>query len=251
MRCSGQFYRPFAFAAHQRLGEFEAFVSANTEHLCRNATQDRGSNGSQTAAPTKSFGQNATAATSAALARRMAKELKSSSPSSLPPNGEQQGDPNEALVTDILVDYLQERGPKVVAKERMSYAVLALCGYFEGKTVAEIDVDKYTDWRARGAGTVRRELGVLRAAVNHAHRKGRLHQQVAKLIRATKTPQARLYMPLFILLAVYTGRRKQALLSLRWCDVDLVNRTMDFDQSRARTNKRRGKIRIPTGCCPI
>ena len=103
----------------------------------------------------------------------MAKELKSSSPSSLPPNGEQQGlDPNEALVTDILVDYLQERGPKVVAKERMSYAVLALCGYFEGKTVAEIDVDKYTDWRARGAGTVRRELGVLRAAVNHAHRKG-------------------------------------------------------------------------------
>ena len=104
----------------------------------------------------------------------MAKELKSSSPSSLPPNGEQQGDPNEALVTDILVDYLQERGPKVVAKERMSYAVLALCGYFEGKTVAEIDVDKYTDWRARGAGTVRRELGVLRAAVNHAHRKGKL-----------------------------------------------------------------------------
>ena len=78
------------------------------------------------------------------------------------------------LVTDILVDDLQERGPKVVAKERMSYAVLALCGYFEGKTVAEIDVDKYTDWRARGAGTVRRELGVLRAAVNHAHRKGRL-----------------------------------------------------------------------------
>ena len=46
-------------------------------------------------------------------------------------------DPNEALVTDILVDYLQERGPKVVAKERMSYAVLALCGYFEGKTVAK------------------------------------------------------------------------------------------------------------------
>jgi hypothetical protein len=31
---------------------------------------------------------------------------------------------------------------------------------------------------------------------------------------ATKTPQARLYLPLFILLGIYTGRRKEAILSL-------------------------------------
>jgi integrase len=176
--------------------------------------------------------------------------------------------PDEALVTDILTDYLQERGPKVVAKERMSYAVLALCGYFEGKTVADIDADKYTAWRNRGAGTVRRELGVLRAAVNHAHKKGRLtaapslelpeapppkerwltRVEVARLIRAAKTPQARLYLPLFILLGVYTGRRKKAILSLRWCDIDFAENTIDF--GRSGTKKRRGKIPIPDRLLP-
>jgi integrase len=49
---------------------------------------------------------------------------------------------------------------------------------------------------------------------------------------------------LFIVLALYTGRRKQAILSLRWCQVDLEAGYIDFEQGR-RTKKRKGRIPIP------
>ena len=93
-------------------------------------------------------------------------------------------------------------------------------------------VDAYVKRRDRAAGTVRRELGVLQAAINYAHKRGKLTQTVAvelptapppkerwltrdeaaKLIRASrKDRKARLYMPLFILIGIYTGRRKEAI----------------------------------------
>ena len=120
-------------------------------------------------------------------------------------------------------------------------------------------------------GTVRRELGVLRAAINYAHKIGRITRPVAvelperpeprdrwltrteaaHLIRAARTPQARLYLPLFILLGLYTGRRKEAILSLRWPQVDLEAGTIDFEVAgRRRTNKKRGVIQIPPRLLP-
>ena len=106
----------------------------------------------------------------------------------------------------------------------------------EGKVdyVTKTKCKRYAQTRARSMGTVRRELGVLRAAINVAFGEGRITRKVAvwlperpqardrwltrdeaaNLIRATKTPQARLYLPLFILLGIYTGRRKEAILSL-------------------------------------
>ena len=53
-------------------------------------------------------------------------------------------------------------------------------------------------------------------------------------------------MPLFILIGLYTGRRKEAILSLRWPQIDLVGGVIDFEiAGRARTKKRRGQIPIP------
>jgi integrase len=177
-------------------------------------------------------------------------------------------------VTDILTDYSNERGPKVAAQVRIAYAVLALTDFFEGKTVADVTpqtCSRYAEKRGRSAGTVRRELGVLRAAINHAHKSGRITRPVgvelpdrpeprgrwltrneaARLIRAARTPQARLYLPLFILIGLYTGRRKEAILSLRWPQVDLDARTINFDVAgRKRTNKRRGIIPIPPRLFP-
>jgi integrase len=58
-------------------------------------------------------------------------------------------------------------------------------------------------------------------------------------------------MPLFILLGLYTGRRKEAILSLRWPQVDLDERRIDFEISgRRRTKKRRGVIPIPPRLLP-
>ena len=149
--------------------------------------------------------------------------------------GQRDGPRNPAaiFVTDVLNHYLQHRGPNVVAPERIAYAVEALTDYFEGNTVADVTPEtcgRYGVRRGRSKGTVRRELGVLRAAINYAHKSGAITRPVAvelperpeprdrwltrteaaRLLRATRTPQARLYMPLFLF------SRKEAILSLRW-----------------------------------
>lgn len=183
-------------------------------------------------------------------------------------------EPAAILVTDVLNDYLQERSPKVVAAERIAYAVLALTDFFEGNSVADVTPQtcgRYVEKRRRSAGTARRELGVLRAAINFAHRSGRLTRPVAIelpprpeprdrwltrneaacVIRAARTPQARLYLPLFILIGLYTGRRKEAILSLRWPQVNFEARTINFELSgRRRTNKKRGILPIPPRLLP-
>jgi integrase len=137
---------------------------------------------------------------------------------------------------------------------------------------------------------VRRELGVLRAAINHAYKNGRLTRvvalhlpdrpeprdrwltraEVARLIGGglgftfakcsdlrtrnekwvvwdRERAHARLHLPLFILLGAYTGARKEAILSLRWSQVDLDAGRIDYNTPGARrTNKRRTRIPIPT-----
>jgi integrase len=58
-------------------------------------------------------------------------------------------------------------------------------------------------------------------------------------------------MPLFILLGLYTGRRKEAILSLRWPQVDLDAGLIDFEiAGRKRTKKKRGKVPIPPRLLP-
>ena len=177
-------------------------------------------------------------------------------------------------MTDVLNLYLQDRGPKIAAPGRIAYAVLALTDFFEGNTVADVTPQtcgRYVERRGRSKGTVRRELGVLRAAINHAHKSGRITRPVAvelperpeprdrwltrteaaRMIRAARTPQARLYLPLFILIGLYTGRRKEAILSLRWPQVDLDAGRIDFEiAGRKRTSKKRGVIPIPPRLLP-
>jgi integrase len=183
-------------------------------------------------------------------------------------------DPAAILVTDVLNEYAQHRAPKIAAPERIAYAVLALTDFFEGNSVADVTPQtcgRYVEKRGRSTGTARRELGVLRAAINYAHKNGRLTRPVAielperpeprdrwltraeaaRLIRAARTPQARLYLPLFVLLGIYTGRRKEAILSLRWPQVSLEARTINFEVAgRRRTNKRRGVVPIPSRLLP-
>ena len=181
-------------------------------------------------------------------------------------------DPSQILVTAILKDYLLETAP--TAQGRIAYAVLALTDFFGGNTVADITPHacrRYSQTRGLSMGTVRRELGALRAAINHAFKNGRLtrtvavelparpparerwltRKETAKLLRAARTRQARLYLPLFILIGIYTGRRKEAILSLRWPQVDLKAKLINFEiEGRQRTNKKRGVVRIPDRLMP-
>ena len=121
---------------------------------------------------------------------------------------------------------------------------------------------------------MRRELGVLRAAVNYACKRKRLtlmeavgfelpeappsrerwlsrSEAAALLGAALREPRVRLYLPLFILIGLYTGQRKEALLSLRWSQIDLESGRMDFNSpDDRRTKKRRSRIPIPPRLMP-
>jgi integrase len=174
------------------------------------------------------------------------------------------------LVTDALADYAQERAPETAAGWRIAAAIKGLVPFWQSRTVADISRETcraYVRSRGRSAGTIRRELGVLRAAVNHSHREGRItrvvsvhlpdrpeprerwltRKEAAALLRAAlREPRVRLYLPLFILLGIYTGARKEAILSLRWPQVDVDAARIDFNAPGARrTNKRRARIPIP------
>ncbi len=180
-------------------------------------------------------------------------------------------DSSQILITDVLDDYAREHGPETVAPWRIASAVKSLVEFWQGRNVADVTREtcrRYEKARNRSAGTVRRELGVLRAAINHAHREGRITRTVAvrlpekpqardrwlteaealALYRASMSePRVRLHLPLFILLGLYTGQRKEAILSLRWVQVDLNAGLINFNAPGARrSNKRRAHLPIPS-----
>lgn len=179
-------------------------------------------------------------------------------------------EPAEILVTDVLADYAEEHGPDTASPWRIAAAIKVMVAFWQGKTVANVTREtcrSYVRFRKRSPGTSRRELGVLRAAINHSHRAGRLtrvvavdlpdspdardrwltKQEVAALLRAAlREPRVRLHLPLFIMLALYSGQRKDAVLSLRWSQVDLGAGRIDFNApERRRSNKRRARQPIP------
>lgn len=183
-------------------------------------------------------------------------------------------DPAEVLVTDVLRDYATERGPEVLAPAQMGRSIAALIPYWAGRAVGQVTpatCAEYCARRGKAAGTTRRELGVLQAAVNWAHRNGRLTRSVkaalpatppprdrwltrdeaARLLRAARSsPKARGYLSLYILLGIYMGRRTQAILGLRWPQVDLDAGLVDFEGGFRRSKKRRGKAPIPPRLLP-
>ena len=147
-------------------------------------------------------------------------------------------DPAKTLVTAILHAYAANHGPKVLGRETLANNITHLASLFEGKSVAEIPryIPTYVAKRGVADGTARRELGVLRSAINYALQNRIITQPVAfdlpprvptkdrwltadeaqrLLDAATFDADAALYLPLFILIALYTGRRAEAIMSLR------------------------------------
>lgn len=120
--------------------------------------------------------------------------------------------------------------------------------------------------------TPRQELAILQAAINWCQAEGHLTQapivtlperppsrerwltrsEVANLLWAARLDKGRLHLPLFVMLAVYTGARRDAILSLQWQPntvggwVDLDRGVIDFRiTGTSKTNKRRSTVPIP------
>jgi integrase len=187
--------------------------------------------------------------------------------------------PSAFTITEALTLYAEQHAPTIAAPERIGFAIDALLPFWRNSTVGDVTDETcraYAIARARSAGTVRKELGVLRAAINFAHKRGRItttphvllpdkpegrqrwleRSEAARLVARARrvrstagldyATSARGYLPLFILLAIYTGARKEALLSLRWPQVDLDAGRIDFNPpGRKRTSKGRAVIPIP------
>jgi integrase len=179
--------------------------------------------------------------------------------------------PSASLIAEVLDLYANQHAPEAADPARIGYAISALLPYWGGCAVAEVTkatCQRYAKERGRAPATVRRELATLKAALRFAHREGYLasvpavwmppkpegrdrwltKKEAALLLEAARTARAdvRLYLPLFIVLGLYTGARKQAILSLRWPQVDLTRKRLNFNSpGQAKTSKGRAHIPIP------
>lgn len=136
---------------------------------------------------------------------------------------------------------------------------------------------RYINWRRTrhghakdvvSNGTINREMGVLRAALNDAKRRGMI--QDAPSIRGVASPPPRErfltqpdfqrllaachtpHLRDFVLLAVHTMQRPGAILSLRTCQVDLGHGRIDFlPPGAVQSKKRRPVVPITATIRPI
>lgn len=183
--------------------------------------------------------------------------------------------PSNMAVADVLTAYAIEHAPSTADPARVGYAIDALMGFWGEKTVAEVKKNncrKYAEERGVADGTIRRELGVLRAALDYCEHEEYLlkapvvhlpnkpsgrdrwltREEVAKLLRvARKNPETR-HIAKFILVAVYTGTRKSAILNLGWeksdfaGHIDIENGILYRAGAKERqTDKERTPARLP------
>jgi integrase len=173
-------------------------------------------------------------------------------------------DPREFPVADALDLYGRLHAPETADPARIGYAIDALLPFWGGNNVGDITkatCQRYARERGRAPATIRRELGTLKAAIGVAVAEGHLlhpvpvwmpekpegkdrwltKSEAARLLNVARNGRAdtRLYLPLFMLIALYTGARKEAVLSLRWTQIDMERGQIDFAKGRRRTSKGR------------
>lgn len=187
-------------------------------------------------------------------------------------------------VGEVLTRYADDKGGALASVGTLAYSIQALapfwadltCDAVKGSTCRLYERERakprvvttttktgktVTQVRVAGPSTVRRELGVLQAALNHAHDEGLLVHPISVTLPnageirdrwLTRAEVARLlwnaepHIRRFILLSIYTGRRASAVLDLIWPRVDIEAGTIRFRaDGQTETNKRRGRISIP------
>lgn len=184
-------------------------------------------------------------------------------------------EPQNVTCGEALTIYAEEYAPTVAAPERIGYAIEALLPFWADLRLTDVKGEtcrRYTKWRDRAPGTMRRELGTLQAAMNYAHKEGYVtsapkvtfpektegktrwltRPEAARLLHAAYRGQKSKHLARFILIALYTGTRKDAILRMGF-EPNTVGGWFDLDrgimfrigESERKTNKRRTPAPIP------
>ncbi|WP_170421316.1 integrase [Ruegeria arenilitoris] len=199
---------------------------------------------------------------------------------------------DEMTIAQALDIYATEHAPSVADPARIAYAIEALVPYWGELPVSSISrknclaygrsrqkvtkrdpmTDEVLETRPVARGTVRKELGTLSAAINycldekylksapkiHLPQKSEpkdrwlTRSEAAQLLWAAwRNPKSK-HLARFILIALYTGTRKTAILKLRyepcsnagWVDLEF-NRMYRRGHGEVDSKKRRTPIRLP------
>ena len=146
-------------------------------------------------------------------------------------------DPAQVTVADALDIYANERAPHVKDSARIADCIRALVPILGPLPLSAITGEvcrRYGTARDRAPGTIRKELGTLRAAIRHCHVEGYItsapgvrlpakpaprdrwltRDEAAKLVRAAyRNPKAK-HLARFILVALYSGTRSDVILRM-------------------------------------
>jgi integrase len=172
--------------------------------------------------------------------------------------------PKQPLIVDVVDHYLADRKPRVAAYDTLEWAAGGIKRHVGSLEPRMLGRRTYAERRARDGvadGSIRREVGVLRAALATAVRDGWIEavpyvemppmpaprdrwltrDEVAVLVAAAGTPHTRM----FIVLAYHTAARAGAILDLCWDQVDLDRRLISYDRlGRKKSKKRRAVVPI-------
>jgi integrase len=169
--------------------------------------------------------------------------------------------PDAPTIADILDGYLADRRPVVADPVRLDELAKPLRRFFGPllpDQATRAATRTYTRERKVAPGTLRRELGGLRAALRWAAREGWIDTAPYIELPAPPAPQERWltrkeaallldacaapHLRLFVLLALHTGARSGAILDLTWDRADLEAGRIDFGAGRGK--KRRAVVPI-------
>jgi integrase len=189
---------------------------------------------------------------------------------------------DEVLLGEILEYYRNDRFGSVKCIDRIDGAIKRLQPFWSQRpaaTVCGLTCKDYESYRfdlhdelypykeTISINTIRRELGVLRSALNKAYQVRMIDRSVfvdvpaeitknieffkcadaVSLIRISKhVKRAKIHLPLFLKIGFATGRRKAAILELRWSNVDFEANIINWmSEGESETKKRR-----PIGAMP-
>lgn len=184
-------------------------------------------------------------------------------------------EPENVTCGEVLAIYAEEYAPTVAAPERIGYAIDALLPFWSELKLTHVKGEtcrRYAKWRGKAPGTIRRELGTLQAAMNYAHKEGFVtsapvvtlpdaprgrerwltRAEAAQLVRSAYRGHRTKHLARFILIGLYTGTRKDAILRMGfepstvggWFDLErgIMFRMGDGERE---TKKRRTPAPIP------